>query len=118
MRDGIDHTAFWNVWRLTPSVYRYEKSDPWRVKHDPRLTDDEGIKERSALVLSTIISILLARQATKRATRYIPTMRYSEAKAKSGTKMFKKADKNSEIIGTFPDGEEAHFYRLCDAGTK
>jgi hypothetical protein len=45
MREGIDHTAFWNVWRLTPSVYRYEKTDPWRVKHDPRLVDDEGIKD-------------------------------------------------------------------------
>jgi hypothetical protein len=33
-------------------------------------------------------------------------MRYSQAKANSRTKFFKKADKNSAIVGILPDSEE------------
>src|SRR5258708_8222900 len=28
-KEGIDHTTFWNIWRLTPSVYRHVKDDAW-----------------------------------------------------------------------------------------
>jgi hypothetical protein len=107
MKEGIDHTGFWNVWRLTPMVYRHDKADPWRIKREPKLLNSEDIKERSALVLSTMISILLARQATKMAARYVPAAGFSTVKAKPGTKFFAKADKTGDLAGELPDGQDA-----------
>ena len=114
MTDGIDHTAFWNVWRLTPSVYRYEKGDPWRVKHEQRLFAAEGIKERSAVVLSTMTSILLARQTTKRAARYISTVGFSECEGESGNFNFPKGGQQRPHSWDRARRPRKHSGRLCD----
>jgi hypothetical protein len=106
VKEGIDHTAFWNVWRLTPQVYRYKKEDKWRVKHDPRLYEPDALSERSALVLSTMVAILLARQSTTRAARYIKGSTYVDVKAKAGTTFYEKADKTGAVAGVLPEGKE------------
>lgn len=105
-KEGIDHTAFWNVWRLTPQVYRYQKADAWRVKHDPRLYGPDGFKERSAFVLANMTSILLARQNTKRAARYIEGSNFSDVKVKAGAKFYEKADKSGPVAGVLPEGKD------------
>ncbi|WP_271497811.1 hypothetical protein [Bradyrhizobium sp. CCBAU 11357] len=105
-KEGIDHTAFWNVWRLTPEVYRHKKEDVWRIKHDPRRVEPSGSKERSTVALSAMTSILLARQNTARATRYIGGSSYSDVKAKAGTTFYEKADKSSPVAGHLPEGED------------
>jgi hypothetical protein len=105
MKEGIDNTAFWNVWRLTPDVYRHEKKDGWRVQHDPRKYDDDGFKERSALVLSSMTSILHTRQTNLRAARYITAPSYRDVKMKAGIKIYEKADKTGVVAGTLPEGE-------------
>ena len=33
LKDGVDPTAYWNLWRLTPAVYR-TPDKTWVVKHD------------------------------------------------------------------------------------
>lgn len=106
MREGIDHTAFWNVWRLTPQVYRHKKEDAWRVKHEPRFYEPDGFSDRSALVLSTMTSILLARQSTLRAAHYIQHTHDPDVKAKAGTKFYEKADQNGAVAGVLPEGKE------------
>lgn len=104
VKEGIDHTSFWNVWRLTPHVYRHKKDDPWRVKRSPRLHAVAGFKERSALVLSTMISILLARQNTKNAARYVTAPHYLEVKVKNGAKLYERANKNGAVTGILAEG--------------
>jgi hypothetical protein len=36
LKRGIDSVAYWNVWRLTPDVYRKGMDRPWIVKNDFR----------------------------------------------------------------------------------
>lgn len=45
MKNGVDPVAYWNVWRLTPEVYRGKQDDRWIVKHDLRKFQPEGIKD-------------------------------------------------------------------------
>jgi hypothetical protein len=51
MKEGIDNTAFWNVWRLTPEVYRFKDEDDWLVKRkrfsDPTLMPARGMSQAS-----------------------------------------------------------------------
>ena len=116
MRDGIDHTGFWNVWRLTPDVYRFDKDDPWKVKHDPRLNEPDGLKERSAHVLATMTAIMLARKAAKMAARYVSGGSIRTVEAKPNAKFFDKADKNSAVMGLLPAGEDTVFIDFATQG--
>lgn len=51
MKSGVDSVAYWNVWRLTPEVYRNSNSARWIVKNDFRKLDSDGIKDRAEYVL-------------------------------------------------------------------
>jgi hypothetical protein len=70
MKEGIDSTTFWNVWRLTPQAYRHAAGDEWLVKHEPQKQESDGIQDRAAYVLSSVVSLLLARQSNRRMMRY------------------------------------------------
>ncbi|UPT84393.1 hypothetical protein HAP41_0000028965 [Bradyrhizobium barranii subsp. apii] len=105
-KEGIDHTGFWNVWRLTPQVYRHKAEDKWRVKHDPRLYDEDGFQERSALVLSTMTSILLARQNAHRAARYVEGHGQINAKVNKDANIYDRADKSGAVTHVVPNGKE------------
>lgn len=106
MKEGIDNIAFWNVWRLTPRVYRYKQGDDWLVQHHPAKQKSDGISERAAHVLASMTSILLTRQDSRRMVRSIDASSYFDIKAKAGTVFYSKADKNSEKAGTLPEGED------------
>jgi hypothetical protein len=106
MKEGVDNTAFWNVRRLTPEVYRHQQKDPWLVKHDLDKRQQEGIAERAAYVLSAVTSMLLARQANRRMMRSHPYGRYDVRLKKRGVVVYDKADKNGPVAGTIPDDIE------------
>lgn len=63
-------------------------------------------KERSAFVLASMTSILLARQNTKRAARYIEASNFSDVKVKAGAKFYEKADKSGPVAGVLPEGKD------------
>ncbi len=103
-KEGIDHTAFWNVWRMTPSVYRHKDDDEWLVKHDLNKIEEDGIKERAGFVLENSVAILLARQSNRRMikwvrsnTRYVVTLRHSK------TVVYRKADRSGPVSATTPE---------------
>jgi hypothetical protein len=106
MKEGIDNTAFWNIWRLTPQVYRHDKNDAWIVQHHPAKQAAEGLRERAAHVLSSMTSMLLARQDSRRMAKYIHDSSYFDVKVKAGATIYSKADKNGDKAGTLPEGVE------------
>jgi hypothetical protein len=104
-KEGIDHTAFWNVWRLTPEVYRHNEQDEWAVKHEPDKLEKDGIKDRAAYVLENLVAILLARQSNKRRTRGRPLIgkTYMAKLRQPNTPVYKKADKTGAVQGFTPE---------------
>ncbi|MCA3059225.1 MAG: hypothetical protein ING60_05295 [Rhodocyclaceae bacterium] len=60
MKSGVDSVAFWNVWRLTPEVYRGRNDTQWVIKNDFRKNDEDGIKDRAEYVLNSTTEMLLA----------------------------------------------------------
>lgn len=105
MKSGIDNVAFWNIWRLTPQVYRHKKDDSWLTKTEPRKENPTGIKERAAYVLSSMTSILLTKQNNRRLAKYIDGDTNFTVKLKTkGAKLYEKADKGGTEAGSLPDG--------------
>jgi hypothetical protein len=106
MKEGIDTTTFWNVWRLTPQVYRHAEGDQWLAMHDLAKQESDGIQDRAAYVLSSVVSMLLARQANSRMMRSKPYASYDLKLKKKGVVVYQKADKSGAVAGTVPDDLE------------
>jgi len=120
----IDHTAFWNIWRLTPEVYKLRSGSvldstsvkKWVVKNDRKKLDADGIEQRASYVLENTIDIVLTKQLRWRATRYMSNRtNYVVTLKREEVPLYKKADRTSEIIRTTPKGvQELTVDYSCD----
>ena len=103
LTQGVDTTAFWNVWRLTPEVIR-RKGNDWVVKHDFDKLDATLLADKIEYIYATAIDILLAIHANRKKTRSSEYGSYFLELAQDNVPVFEKADKTSKIVGYTPAG--------------
>lgn len=104
LKFGIDSTDYWNVWRLTPEVYRKNLKSEWVVKNDFRKLDVDGIKERAEYVLFATTEILLEREKLVSKTRQTEYREFFIYLARDQVPIYSKASKNSSIVCNSPQG--------------
>ncbi len=104
MRKGIDTVSFWNVWRLTPKVYRSNKDSPWVHKRDFAILDKEGLRERAEYVLDTTITMLASADQKDAATRWAEPQKYFVKLKREGAPIYEKATANSSVKTHVPPG--------------
>ena len=92
---GLSHTTFWNVWRLTPSVFLPKDSDEWIVKHEPRVFDEDGLRERAEYAFHATIDLCLAAQRSREATLSGPYAAWTIRLRRTGVPLYQKADGKS-----------------------
>jgi hypothetical protein len=100
---GVDTTAFWNIRRLTPEVYR-TKEKLWVVKDDFAKLDEKLLADKADYVFSTAVDIILAIHTSRRAVRQQEHGRYYIALARENVPIYAKADVKSKVVGTTPAG--------------
>jgi hypothetical protein len=103
LKFGIDNTAFWNIWRLTPEVYR-TKDDEWAVKYDFAKLEPEILTESIEYIFNTTIDIVLAIHAKKGSIKTSAVRRYYLELIQEEVPLYEKADSTSRIITTSPKG--------------
>jgi hypothetical protein len=103
LKQGVDTTAFWNVWRLTPEVYRTEEKE-WIVKHDFGKLDAATLADKAEYVFSTTVDIALAIHASRKATKWEQHGRYFLTLARENVAVYEKADVGSKVVATTPAG--------------
>ena len=103
LTQGIDTTTFWNVWRLTPEVYRF-KDKTWVVKHEFRKLDSKTLNANIEYLFNATVDIILAIHSKRQSTRQLafdaPTFELKEQQVR----VYEKADTDSRIVGTTPEG--------------
>jgi hypothetical protein len=104
MRMGIDTVSFWNVWRLTPEVYRSKKDGVWVHKRDFAKLESEGLRERAEYVLDTTITMLASADQKAAATRWTEARRYFIKLKRDSAPLYEKATINSPISVNVPAG--------------
>ncbi len=104
LKRGIDSVAYWNVWRLTPEVYRSDPEGPWIVKNDFRKFEAEGINDRAEYVLLTTTEILLTVDRDRSQTRSPDYRRYFLELKRDEVPVYSKASKSSAVKQTTPPG--------------
>ncbi len=103
LKDGVDTTAFWNMWRLTPEVYRSEDQQ-WVVKHDFGKLDAATLSDNAEYVFSTTVDIALAINTSRKAVRWKQHGRYFLQLARECIPIYEKADIGSKVAATTPTG--------------
>ena len=66
---GVRHSDFWNVWRLTPDVYRWP-SGKWIVLHELSKTSKDHCIANANYVFTTVTRIAYDIQESKRFNKY------------------------------------------------
>lgn len=66
LSDGIDVLVFWNVWRLTPALFR-TKGGEWLIKHELGIMESPNLQVNATYVLDQVTQIIL--QLQERAAR-------------------------------------------------
>lgn len=100
---GVDNTAYWNVWRLTPEVYR-TKDGNWVVKHDFGKLDPAVLRDKIEYIFSATLDVVLSIHRTTEATLWTQPGRYYVDLTQEAVPIYKKADKDSEITAHTPAG--------------
>lgn len=101
LTSGVDPTDFWNVWRLTPELYK-SKAGKWYVRRDFGKLEGADLKDIAEYVFNTTLDIALTRETNRRATRWKqPGSFYVELK-KPGLALYEKADRTSAVKATLP----------------
>jgi hypothetical protein len=104
MKSGMDRLSFWNVWRLTPEVYRLTHDGEWVVKRDLRKLERDGIQERAEYVLDTTVNLFVAADQRRAGIRAPERRNYYVTLRTDSRAVYEKADLNSPVIGTTPEG--------------
>lgn len=100
---GADNTAYWNVWRLTPEVYRATDGF-WVVKNDFSKLDETVLTDKIEYIFSATLDVVLSIHRTRQATKWAERNNYYLELSQEGVPVFKKADNQSEITGRTPAG--------------
>ena len=100
---GADNTAYWNVWRLTPDVFK-SKDGQWVVKQDFRKLDKKVLSDKIDYIFSATLDLILSIDRTHQATKWLDHRNYYLDLTREDVPVYKKADKNSELAGRTPPG--------------
>lgn len=104
LRSGMSRTDYWNVWRLTPALYRKDKESNWIIKEEFQKLDEEGIKDRAEYVLDSTINLILAKHIDLTRSKTPDYRNYYVNLKNEMAPIYEKAEKNSKVVGTVPAG--------------
>ena len=104
MKSGLDSTSFWNVWRLTPSVYRKGRDGEWIVKQEFNKLENEGIRERAEYVLDATINLFIVSDQKSKAIKSPDHRDYYIELRTDKIPLYLKADEDSTVLGHTPEG--------------
>lgn len=99
----VDSTSYWNIWRLTPSVYR-DSQKKWVVKMDLDKLDLEILANKIQYIYDTTINIIFSIHSVKNTIKTADYQRYNLELARDEVNVYEKADTDSTVLSVTPKG--------------
>ena len=100
---SVNNTSFWNIWRLTPEVYK-KRDGGWIVKHEFDILDKRNLIENIEYIFNTTVDIIYSIHTTKQKTKTKEYLFFIANLNSDEIDVYEKADKTSKIIGKTPKG--------------
>ena len=103
---GASTQDFWNLWRLTPQVFRGSREEEWQIKHEPKYFLEGATEENVRYCLDRAISLILKKQAHFDLSRYLPgsSLALDVETLSDPTNVYTKASAKSEVRDTLSPG--------------
>ena len=108
LTQSADNTAYWNVWRLTPEVYKTKEGN-WVIKHEFSKLDKEVLTDKIEYIFSATLDVVMSIHRTRQATQWAGHNKYFLDLKQEHVSIYKKADKNSEETGRTPAGIDTDY---------
>lgn len=112
---GASTQDFWNIWRLTPPVFRADKESTWQVKRDPTRFAEGAVEANVRYCLDAVIALILKKQDHFDLAKHLSgtTAGNVEVTARSEpTNVYTKATTDSEMVGTVSRGTTMHVFSV------
>jgi hypothetical protein len=95
---GIDPATFWNIWRGTPTVFRYDGTTQWLVKRELEKEVSGATEDHAAYILEQTIDIALRNEEYWRRVRSLGRSGNFVVRLKGdGINVYAKADRSSTV---------------------
>ncbi|MDH0144610.1 hypothetical protein [Aquipseudomonas alcaligenes] len=106
LTNRVDVTEFWNIWRLTPQLYRFNDG-VWVVKHDLDKLNPDTISDKAPYIYATTVDVLLAMHTSRRKTKSNEYTAYSLELTQDAVPVYEKADEGSKLVGHTRAGQSS-----------
>ena len=103
LKYSVDNTTFWNIWRLTPEVFR-TKDKEWVVKYDFDKLEKETLKDKIEYIFNSTIDIIFSIHSKKESIKSRDYQSFYLELSQDEVPIFEKADSSSKVVGTTPPG--------------
>ena len=104
LRDGLDPQVFWNIWRLTPKVYRRSESE-WIVAEENDIHLNPDLRMDAEYVLEATIDLAVRLELRRKGERLKSSSNpyWVLRQTSPDTSVYEKASKNSKVTGSLPE---------------
>lgn len=112
LKYAVDNTSFWNLYRLTPEVFKNEDNQ-WIIKQDFDKLEGELLKDKIEYIFSTTVDIIFSIHSKKEAIKTSDYRKYQIELNQEEIPIYEKADINSKLVGHTPPGVQrldCNFY--------
>lgn len=103
LKYSVDNTTFWNIWRLTPEIFR-TKDKEWVVKYDFDKLEKETLKDKIEYIFNSTIDIIFSIHSKKESIKSRDYQSFYLELSQDEVPIFEKADSSSKVVGTTPPG--------------
>ena len=112
---GASTQDFWNLWRLTPPVFRADKESDWQVKREPRHIAEGAVEANVRYCLDAVITLILKKQDHFDLARHLSGTtvgNFEVTTCSEPTNVYTKATTDSEMAGTVPKGTKMSVFSV------
>ena len=105
---GVSTQDFWNVSRLTPSVFRESRDAKWLGKGDIPHLVGAATEANARYCLDRAFALILKKQQHQDLSRRLERQGFGRftVRTKSDLPLLEKADTNSRVVDTLPKGKD------------
>lgn len=102
---GIETEDFWNIWRLTPAIFRPSDTGEWIVRQEFEKLSPEVLEKEAEYLFAAAVNVALGFQTNRRRIRSPKYDQYVVGLRREEVPVYEKADRKSREIGTVPKGQ-------------
>lgn len=104
---GVETEDFWNIWRLTPAMFRSPDTGEWIVREEFKKLDATVLAGEAEYLFTAALNVALGFQASRRRVRLAKYDRYTVALRREEVPVYTKADRKSQEVGRTARGQTA-----------